>query len=99
MKFIVFFPIIIVLFVICYGSCISYVKKLRNGDDKGLKHYQVILLCVLFGGPALLITYMFKEIREEDVLHHYLYLISGIVLSVLQILLVFLLCYFQVLTF
>lgn len=99
MKFIVFFPIIIVLFVICYGSCISYVKKLRNGDDKGLKHYQVILLCILFGGPALLITYMFKEIREEDILHHHLYLISGIVLSVLQILLVFLLCYFQVLTF
>lgn len=99
MKFIVFFPIIIVLFVICYGSCISYVKKLRNGDDKGLKHYQVILLCILFGGPALLITYMFKEIREEDILHHYLYLISGIALSVLQILLVFLLCYFQVLTF
>lgn len=99
MKFIVFFPIIIVLFVICYGSCISYVKKLRNGDDKGLKHYQVILLCVLFGEPALLITYMFKEIREEDILHYYLYLISGILLSVLQILLVFLLCYFQVLTF
>lgn len=99
MSFTVFFPIIIILFIVCYGACISYVKSLRNGNQKGLKFYQVILLCALFGGPALLITYMFKEIREEDYLHHHCYLLFGILLTMLQVSLVVLLCVFKVITF
>lgn len=98
MEFYVFLSIVIVLFVVCYGSCITYVKQLRNKNEKRLKDYQVILICVLFGGPALLITYMFKEVRDEDYLNHFRYLISGIVLTILQILLVILLVYFKVLT-
>lgn len=99
MKFAAFFPIVVVLFLVCYGTCIAYVKGLKENKENRLKHYQVIILCILFGGPALLISYMFKEIREEDYLYHYAYLICGIVFTVLQILLVALLIVFKVLTF
>ena len=99
MKFIEFFPIVVLLFLVCYGVCITYVKALKTGKEKRLKYYEVILACLLFGGPALLMTYIFKEVRDEDYVHHKIYLISGIVLTILQILLVVLLCSFKVIKF
>lgn len=99
MKFSLFMPIAIVLFLFCYMTCISYVKSLRSSSEKGLKSYQVIILSLLFGGPALLLSYMFKEVREEDCLHHYSYLICGIAFTIVQIVAVTLLCVFGVITF
>lgn len=77
--------IVIVLFITSYMTCIGYVKGLRNNSKNQLKDWQVIIICILFGGPALLITYMFNEVRLADIEHGRRYLISGIVLTVIQI--------------
>lgn len=85
-----------IMFVVNYMSALQYLKVLRGESSKNLKWYHIILLCVLFGGPVLLITYIFPEIRFEDSTHHYCYLICGIAFTILQILLIFLLVYYGV---
>ena len=81
----IFATIVIVLFLTSYMSCIGYVKGLKNNSKNQLKDWQTIIICILFGGPALLITYMYSEVRLADIEHNRRYLISGIVLTILQI--------------
>lgn len=95
----IFATIVIVLFLTCYMTCIGYVKGLKNNSPKQLKDWQVIIVCIFFGGPALLITYMFSEVRINDISNNYRYLISGIVLTILQIALVVGLCVGGVITY
>ncbi len=81
-----------------YLECVKYLKGLRGISSKIPDHYP-ILVGILFGGPILLLTYLFSDIRIEDSMNKRRYLICGIIFTVLQVLLVFLLIYFNVLTF
>lgn len=83
MQFYYYFLIVLLGFLFSYQSAIMYVKCLRNGD-KRFTDLTPILVSIIFGGPVLLLTYMFKEIRDVDKTKKYRYLISGIVLTVLQ---------------
>lgn len=91
--------IILLGFLTSYMAAIGYVKGIRENLKKHLRDIDVILISIVFGGPALLITYMFSEVRIEDTTHHYRYLICGIVFTILQILIVVLLFVFNVIKF
>ena len=90
----IIFALVIFGFIASYMVAISHVRGLRENRKNIISYLTVLLTCIVFGGPALLITYMFAEIREEDKKHHNLYLILGVVYTVLQILLVTLLVIF-----
>ena len=92
------FVVILMGILFSYLECIKYLKGLRGITNEIPDHYP-ILVCILFGGPCLLLTYLFSEIRAEDSLHHRRYLICGIVFTILQVTLIFLLIHFKVLTF
>ena len=98
MEFYYLLIIIIVGILFTYLSCIRYVKGMRLNYEKN-SDLIPIAMGIFFGGPALLITYMFPEIRTADKQLHYRYLICGIVFTSLQILLSILLCVFKVVTF
>ncbi len=81
-----------------YLQCVRYLKGLRGILSPVPDHYP-ILVSIFFGGPVLLLTYLFSDIRDEDAMYKRRYLICGIIFTILQITLVALLIYFKVLTF
>lgn len=87
--------VVVMGFLLTYLALIAYVKGIRN-DKKTMKDIEVIIIGIFFGGPVLLLGYMFPEVRIEDIDKHNRWLISGIVLTILQILLIVLLCVFKV---
>jgi hypothetical protein len=95
------FPLYILILVVILGLLssyllmINYLKKLRSGQ-KTPKPIEMALSCAFFGGPVLLLFYIFSDFRLEDSLHKRVFLISGIIETVLQGLLIFLLIYFKV---
>lgn len=95
-----YFAVLIILFgmLFTYLECVKYLKGLRGISSKVPDHYP-ILVGIFFGGPVLLLTYLFSDIRIEDSMNKRRYLICGIVFTIVQILIVFLLIYFKVLTF
>lgn len=95
-----YYAVIVILMgiIFSYLECIKYLKGLRGISSPTPDHYP-ILVSIFFGGPILLLTYLFSDIRAEDSLHHRRYLICGIVFTILQITLIYLLIYFKVLTF
>lgn len=92
-----YYAIVVILIGILFSylECIKYLKGLRGITNEIPDHYP-ILVSILFGGPCLLLTYIFPEIRAEDSLHHRRYLVCGIIFTVLQIVLIYLLIYFKV---
>ncbi len=81
-----------------YLQSIRYLKGLRGILSPIPDHYP-ILVGIFFGGPILLLTYLFSDIRDEDAMHKRRYLICGVVFTIFQTTLVVLLIHFKVLTF
>lgn len=69
---------------------VIYVKALKNGDNKATDLLSLIL-GILFGGPAMLFFYSFSEVRDEDALHKYRFLILGIIYTIIEIVLIIIL--------
>ncbi len=97
------FPFYVLVLIVIFGFIVNYlvmvrhVKNLREPDAKRFNKYEIAACGIFFGGPVLLFSYLFKEIRDEDIFeNHYLYLISGIVLTIIQIVAIVLLVYFGV---
>ena len=85
-------------FITSYLVDINYLKKLRN-NNKNFPRIEVILANIFFGGPILILFYIFEEFRAEDKLNRRSFLISGIILSILQVVLVYLLFHFKLIIF
>ncbi len=67
---------------------------------KTLPYYELILAGIPFGSlGVLLVLALAKEIRDEDTTHHHLILFSNLIWLSLQIVAVFLLCYFKIIAF
>ena len=79
-----------------YLVMISHIRRLRN-DGEGFKKGEILATTIFFGGPILLLYNIYQDVRDDDPKH--LYLIFGIIYTVLQSLLVFLLIYFKVVIF
>jgi len=97
MKIEFLFIIIMLGFITSYLVDINYLKKLRN-NEKNYPLWEVVTANVFFGGPSLLLFYIFKEFRDEDKLNNYTFLISGLLLSALQISGIYLLFHFELIT-
>ena len=93
------FLILLLGFLTGVIGSISYLKGLR-GDGKRYPYYELILAGIPFGSlGVLLVLVLAKEIRDEDATHHHLILLSNLILLSLQIVAVFLLCYFKIIVF
>ena len=92
------FIIIMFGFITSYLVDITYLKKLRSGG-KTFPRWEVILANIFFGGPILLLFYIFEDYRLEDKLNHYSFLISAILLVVIQVTVIFLLFHFDLIIF
>lgn len=82
---------------------IRYLKTLRGLINKHpTTVYEFIATATLLGGPVLLMHYaLFEEDRKADqtALRSNILLISGIVITIIQIIIVALLFYFKVINF
>lgn len=83
-----------------YITGIQYLKSLRNQIKNKVSSLALILTSLIFGGPIVLFLYcMFSEIRNQDKLvEKNRMLISEIVISIAQIILIVLLFVFKVVT-
>lgn len=98
-NFIYVITAIIFGLLITYLLATRYVIDLRK-DSETSKDLPVILTSILLGGPSLILSYLiFSEIRIEDGVRHHRYLISSIVITILQILLIVLLSVFNVISY
>lgn len=91
------FTILVGGFLLTYMMAITYVKSIRL--EKKTTDLYVLAIGLFFGGPAMLLTYIFPEVRDEDFLHKRRYLVLGIVYTVIEIVLVILLFVFNVITY
>ena len=98
MQFYVFIFIILAGILTNYAITISNLKKIRD-DGSGYKSFEMVLCAVFFGAPVLLFSLIFSEIRDLEKEQHHLFLISGIVLLILEAALVYLLIYYKVVIF
>lgn len=96
MTFGIVISFVMIMFIVNYMTALKYLKGLRGEIPSKFKQRHIIALCSVFGGPVLLITYMFFEIRLEDAKHHYSYIICGVLFTILQITLIVLLVYYGV---
>lgn len=85
MNIYAFYSIVIIGFLVNYALLTYYTKSLRKGDEK--TYWWVLLISgIVFGGPVLLISYIIDDVRKEDAdFHHHLYLIFGIVYTLIQL--------------
>ena len=90
--------IIVLGFIGTYAIGVGYIKTLRGEQTKRkTKDTDVMLMSLILGAPMMLILYaMCSDIRLEDKVHNYRFLIVGIVRTVVEILGIFLLFYFDV---
>lgn len=88
--------IVIFGFLISQMTCVAYVKALRTESKNKMTPIQVIAICFLLGGPALLLSYISPEIRIEDISHRRMWLICGIISTLIEILVIVLLFIFNV---
>lgn len=95
LPFYILILVVILGLLSSYLLMINYLKKLRGGQ-KTPKPIEMALSCIFFGGPILLLFYIFSDFRLEDSMHKRVFLISGIIETLLQGLLIFLLIYFKV---
>jgi hypothetical protein len=97
-QFSFYILVVIIMFGLLtnYLVMISHIRRLRN-DGEGFKKGEILATTIFFGGPILLLYNIYQDVRDDDPKH--LYLIFGIVYTLLQALLVFLLIYFNVVIF
>lgn len=90
--------IIVLGFIGTYAIGVGYIKTLRGEQTKRkTKDTDVMLMSLILGAPMMLILYaMCSDIRLEDKVHNYRFLIVGIMNTVVEILVIFLLFYFDV---
>lgn len=74
----------IIGFISNYMLNLSFLKQLRSGNRK-LKPQDLMLTSIFFGGPILLLFYMFEDFRAEDKLNKNQLLITGIIGTVIQV--------------
>jgi hypothetical protein len=96
MNFYILVVIIIFGLLINYLIMVSHIRKLRNNGE-GFKKGEILASAIFFGGPVLLLYNIYSDVRLDDEKHYFL--IFGIVYTILQALLVFLLIYFRVIIF
>lgn len=90
----ILFILIILGFITSYLVDINYLKKLRSGA-KTFARWEVIMSNIFFGGPILLLFYIFEDYRVEDQQHKYSFLIAGIILTIAQVVGIYLLFHFN----
>ena len=98
MQFYIYITLVLFGIIFTHWACIRYVKGLRQQSKNNSDLYP-IAMGIFFGGPSLLISYMFEEVRVEDKFKNYRYLICGITFTILQIVLTVLLIVFKVVIF
>lgn len=92
-----FFTIMLFCLLGTYLLSIQYVKYLRGEASRRVRDFDLMLTSILFGAPVALVMWLcFKEIRQEDKLNKYRLLIVTIILSVIQIIIIVLLFYFNI---
>lgn len=74
----------IIGFISNYMLNLSFLKQLRSGNRK-LKPRDLMLTSIFFGGPILLLFYMFEDYRAEDKLNKNELLITGIIVTIIQV--------------
>lgn len=93
----IFFSAILICLLGTYMIEIKYLRYIRGERKTKVRDIDVILVSILFGAPVVLVMELcFKEIRIEDSVHKYRMLISSIILSIIQIVVIVLLFYFGV---
>lgn len=93
----IFFSAILICLLGTYMIEIKYLRYIRGERKTKVRDIDVILVSILFGAPVVLVMELcFKEIRIEDSVHKYRMLISSIILSMIQIVVIVLLFYFGV---
>ena len=98
MKISFYVLVIVILFGILtnYLVMIAHIRRLRN-DGEGFKKGEILASAIFFGGPILLLYNIYRDVRDDDPNHYYI--IFGIIYTVLQVLLVFILIYIKVVVF
>ena len=96
MEFYLFIIIVLFGLIFNYFAMIRFLLGIRNGKVI-IKPYQLEILCILFGGPILLLSYIYDDVRDYDKKHAII--IVGIIETILQILLIYLLIHFNVVIF
>lgn len=89
----ILFVLIVGGFLLSFINIITYIKALKNKQKA--TDLVILILGILFGGPAMLFSYLFVEIRDEDMIHKYRYLVLSITYTIIEIILIVLLFYFN----
>jgi len=90
--------VIVAGMLVSYLTDLNYLKNLRS-QKEGIKPIELCLCNIFFGGPVLLLFQIFDDFRLDDQVNKRIFLIAGIILTVIQLLLVILLFYFRLITF
>lgn len=95
----IFFLSFMIGLVTNYILALKYLKKLRGEIESKYTDLTLILTSIIWGTPIILFMYcVFSEFRIEDAANKRRLLISEIIILVIQIIIVFLLAYFGLLT-
>ena len=92
---------LIVLLGFLSGIMVSFafVKGVR-GDGKSISWSELVISACILGGPGILLAYsLSKEIQLEDKNHKRAILLAAIASMVVEILIVFLLSYFKIISY
>ena len=98
MPFYLLIVLIIIGTITNYFVMIGNLKKIRS-NGSGFPYGEMIASAIFFGGHILLLSYIFSEIREEDKMHKKAILISGILITVVEVIIIGLLIYSRVIVF
>lgn len=89
----------IIGFVTNYLLSLKYLKGLR-GESKAISDITIIITSLIWGSLINLIMYIvFDEFKNEDKIHNHRFLISEIIITVVEISLVVILSLFKVITY
>lgn len=96
MSVYVLYTIMLLGFLTNYSILIRQVKILRNKEERLIKVWEIALTTIVYGGPAILLMFMFKEFRDLDKQNKHFYLIYGIIITIVQIVVTTLLLVFKI---
>jgi len=77
-----------------YFMLLGHLKKIRNTGE-GLKHYEIILSSIFFGGPLIILFYIFSDFRDDDTPKHTM-LWLGIACTIIESIIIALLIYYKI---
>lgn len=97
MSIYLFFTLLLFCLLATYLCSIQYIKYLRKESTRKIRDIDLILVSILFGGPVLVAMWCaFSEIRDEDLVQKHRLIISAIIISIVQIIIIVLLFVFNV---